>query len=80
MGIDLDGPEPLFRQVAAVLRARIEDGTYAVNRRIPSEEALCDEFDVSRPTVRQALALLRADGLITSVRGRGTFVKPAEGE
>lgn len=78
MSIDLDGPEPLFRQVAAVLRARIEDGTYPVNRRIPSEEALCEEFDVSRPTVRQALALLRADGLIRAVRGRGTFVKAAD--
>jgi GntR family transcriptional regulator len=73
MPIDLDGPDPLYLQIAAVLTARIQDGTYVANRRIPSEPELAAEFGVSRPTVRKALALLAKEGLIRSVRGRGTF-------
>ncbi|XVQ83178.1 GntR family transcriptional regulator [Microbispora siamensis] len=75
MSIDLLGPEPIYRQIAAVIAQRIEDGTYVPRRAIPSEAALCDEFDVSRNTVRAALRVLAEQGLIVSVMGRGTFVK-----
>lgn len=37
MPFDPDGPEPIYRQIAAVIAERIDDGTYAPNRRIPSE-------------------------------------------
>ena len=73
MGIDLDAPEPLYEQLAAVIRRRIQEGTYA--RRLPSGPALADEFDLSMPTVQRALAVLKDEGLIVSVKGRGTFVK-----
>jgi DNA-binding GntR family transcriptional regulator len=46
-------------------------------RRLPSESALAREFAVSRETLREALALLRHDGLVYSRVGRGTFVSPA---
>ncbi|WP_327047317.1 GntR family transcriptional regulator [Microbispora sp. NBC_01189] len=75
MSIDLLGPEPIYRQIAAVIAQRIEDGTYGPRRAIPSEAALCAEFDVSRNTVRAALRVLAEQGLIVSVMGRGTFVK-----
>jgi len=75
MTVDLLGPEPIFRQIAAVLKSRIEDGTYPPQRAIPSESAICDEFDVSRKTARAAVTLLREDGLIITVRGKGSFVK-----
>ncbi|WP_285495623.1 GntR family transcriptional regulator [Actinomadura sp. NBRC 104425] len=78
MGIELDAPEPLYAQLAAVIRQRIQDGTYA--RRIPSGPALADEFDLSIPTVQRALGLLKDEGLIVSVKGRGTFVKPQPGD
>lgn len=73
---DLEGPEPLYRQLAAVLRERITDGTYPANRRIPSEAQLATEFGVHRSTVRQALDILREEGRIVGVQGRGTFVMP----
>lgn len=72
--IDLDAPDPLYVQVANVLRARITDGTYT--GRMPSEAQLSDEFDLSRPTIRQALAVLADEGLVRAVRGRGTFATP----
>ena len=73
MGIDLDAPDPLYEQLAAVIRRRIADGTYT--RRLPSGPALAAEFDLSMPTVQRALAVLKDEGLIVSVKGRGTFVK-----
>ncbi|MDI3384684.1 GntR family transcriptional regulator [Streptomyces sp. B-S-A8] len=74
MTVDLEGPEPLYEQIAAVLGARIADGTYEPRRRVPSEAAICDEFNVSRPTARAALQLLGQRGLIVTVRGKGSFV------
>ncbi|GAA4919058.1 GntR family transcriptional regulator [Streptomyces coeruleoprunus] len=74
MTVDLEGPEPLYEQIAAVLTARIADGTYAPRRRVPSEAAICGEFKVSRPTARAAVQLLSKQGLIITVRGKGSFV------
>jgi GntR family transcriptional regulator len=74
MGVDLDGPEPMYEQIAAVLAARIADGTYPPRRRVPSEAAICEEFEVSRPTARSAVAVLANRGLVITVRGKGTYV------
>ncbi|MEU3731099.1 GntR family transcriptional regulator [Streptomyces sp. NPDC033538] len=74
MTVDLEGPEPLYEQIAAILTARISDGTYAPRRRVPSEAGICEEFNVSRPTARAALQLLGERGLIMTVRGKGSFV------
>ncbi|MFE9170864.1 GntR family transcriptional regulator [Streptomyces kebangsaanensis] len=74
MTLDLDGPEPLYEQIAAVLAARIADGTYPPRRRIPSEAGIVDEFGVSRPTARAAVQLLVERGLVHTVRGKGSFV------
>ena len=82
MTVDLEGPEPLYEQIAAVLAARIGDGTYPARRRIPSEADICTEFDVSRPTARAAIRLLVERGLVVTVRGKGSFVAdqpPVEG-
>ncbi|WP_083948197.1 GntR family transcriptional regulator [Thermobifida cellulosilytica] len=78
MVIDLDGPEFLRDQVAAVLRERIARGEYQPNRRIPPETDLIEEFNVSRPTVRAALSILEQEGLIITLRGKGRYVKARE--
>lgn len=78
MTVDLDGPEPLYEQIAAVIAARIKDGTYPPRRRVPSEAGICDEFSVSRPTARAAIQLLVSQGLVVTVRGKGTFVVGSE--
>jgi GntR family transcriptional regulator len=58
-----------YRQLAAALRADVLGGVYGEGGRLPSEEALAEAHGVSRGTVRQALALLRAEGVVTSRRG-----------
>lgn len=65
---------PLYHQVSSVLRQRIGDGTYPPGHRLPPEDALATEFEVSRATIRQAVGELVGDGLIARQQGRGTFV------
>jgi GntR family transcriptional regulator len=67
---------PAFRQVAADLRQKIAAGTYAPGEQLPSERDLVDAYGVSRPTVRDAVDILRAEGLVTAEHGRGVFVRP----
>jgi GntR family transcriptional regulator len=74
MTLDLDGPEPLYEQIAQILASRIAEGVYPPRRRIPSEADLCAEFNVSRPTARAAVQLLVERGLVHTVRGKGTYV------
>ena len=69
---------PLYIQVASTLRTAIRRGIYPVGSRMPTEEALCERFKVSRHTIREALRQLRADGLIASRPGsRPTVAAPA---
>lgn len=69
-----EGTEPLYQQLANTLRRWIADGTYRPGDRLPSEAALCEQFGVSRITVRAALDQLVAAGLLWRRRGKGTFV------
>ena len=73
MVIDLDGPEPMYQQIARVIRERITDGTYQANRPVPSESDVCEEFNVSRRTARSAYVLLTKEGFIIRVPGKGTY-------
>lgn len=67
-------PVPLYHQLERRLRERIEAGEYRPGDRLPTEDELRRAYGVSRVTVRTALARLAEDGLITTQRGRGTFV------
>jgi GntR family transcriptional regulator of arabinose operon len=64
----------LHRQLTTDLRNRILDGQLPVGTRLPTDNQLAVEYQISRDTVRQALALLADEGLIERVQGRGTFV------
>lgn len=56
------------------LLARIKSGHYTEGEKFPTEYALCEEFDVSRTTVRGALNQLTTEGYLVRQQGRGTFV------
>jgi len=69
-----DNGIPLYYQLETILRQRIVSGDFAFDAPLPSEEALGQEYNVSRITVRQALGSLEREGLIVRKRGKGTFI------
>jgi DNA-binding GntR family transcriptional regulator len=66
---------PVYRQLAQVLRDDIESGRLGPGAPLPSESSLVQEHGISRDTVRKAMDLLRADGLVITVQGKGTYVQ-----
>jgi GntR family transcriptional regulator len=74
---ELTRPEGLYQQVAHRLRQAVHDGRYRPGDQLPSEAAICEQFGVSRQTVRGAIAVLRTEGLVEVVQGRGSFVRAA---
>ncbi len=69
------GIRPLrYHQVYSVIRGWIFDGAYAPGSRLPAEGELCERFNVSRITSRKAIDLLVAEGLLSRVQGKGTYV------
>ena len=65
---------PLYIQVASVLRTRIQSGQWGVGEKISTLEELEREFEVARVTVRQAVDILREEGMLQARQGLGTFV------
>jgi len=65
---------PLFMHIKETIRKQILDGSYSVHSKLPSERELIALFEVSRITVRQALAELQREGLVFKINGKGTFV------
>ena len=72
MVIDHDSATPLYLQVADLLRRQIEDG--ALTARLPSVKSLSQEHGISHITAEKALAVLRDEGIIRSVIGKGYYV------
>jgi len=56
------------------IRRSIANGEYAEDERLPGENALAAQFDVSRPVIRAALKRLRDEGMVTSRQGSGSFI------
>ncbi len=67
--------EALYKQVAAEIRDAIHAGTHTPGQPLPSETDLMGTYGVSRPTVRQAVSMLRAEGLVDVIHGKGSFVR-----
>ena len=64
-----------YEMIAEEIQKKIKDGTYPPDTRLPQEMEMCKIYDASRITIREAMELLVAKGLITKRRGAGTFVK-----
>ncbi|WP_329019161.1 GntR family transcriptional regulator [Streptomyces sp. NBC_00690] len=71
----IERPGPLYQQVAAAIRQGIADGEFPPGGPLPSEAQLIQRYEVSRPTVRNAISALRSEGLIEVRHGKGSFVK-----
>jgi DNA-binding GntR family transcriptional regulator len=75
--IDRESDRPAFKQLADLLRARVISGQLKPGERLPSETTLSQEYDLSRNTVRRAVGLLVAEGLVAVDPPHGTFVRDA---
>lgn len=74
--LDHRSPVPLHVQLKEILQNWIEHGQLSRGGRVPSERELCEQFQVSRTTVRQALAQAEREGLLVRIHGKGTYVAP----
>jgi DNA-binding GntR family transcriptional regulator len=70
--LDPDAPEPLYEQLATILRAAID--AKKLSGRLPTEADLMHEYGISRGTVRRSIKILTDEGYVRISRGRGTFV------
>lgn len=69
---------PAYAQIANDYRTKIIEGTLPDGAKLPSESELMKEYGVSRIVARQAIGVLRNEGLIVSHTGKGSFVRPRQ--
>ena len=74
--VDPFGSEYVYAQVADDIQRRIAAGE--ITMKLPSERSVAEEYGVAYTTVRHAMAILRERGVIITVHGRGTYVKPQQ--
>jgi DNA-binding GntR family transcriptional regulator len=72
--IDHEAGEPVWSQLAGILRRQIERGDTAPGKLLPSISMLMQTYGVSDGTVKRAIAALRDEGLVETVPGRGSYV------
>jgi DNA-binding FadR family transcriptional regulator len=76
MAVQQDASSRLYQQIADRIAAAIKQGKFGVGARLPAERELADQFEVSRPTVREALIALEIAGLVEVRTGSGAYVSP----
>jgi GntR family transcriptional regulator len=77
MILDKQNPVPLYFQLKNIIEEQIYSGILKPGDKIPSENYLCDKYQISRTTARQAITELVNNGKVVRTQGRGTFVSPS---
>lgn len=72
--LDRESEEPLYRQLIRQIKTQIESGQLPAGTRLPASRELAEQIDISRISVVNAYAELRAEGYLSAHAGRGTFV------
>ncbi|NWA03461.1 FadR/GntR family transcriptional regulator [Pseudomonas gingeri] len=72
--LELQRPDSLVERVVSALRTEIESGRLAAESRLPTEQQLAEQLNVSRSVVREAIAQLKADGILVARRGLGSYI------
>ena len=73
--IDMRSSVPSYRQLADRIRAAIAEGEYGTDDPIPSRRTLQQETGLAMATVQHAIDVLKEEGVVYAVTGRGTFVR-----
>jgi DNA-binding GntR family transcriptional regulator len=76
--IDRNLYEPAYAQLANILRRQVAAGVFRPGDQLPSEAMLCQRYQVSPMTVRRTINLLAEEGVVSTAKGRGTFVNALE--
>ncbi len=74
LAVDASAPTPLYLQLASKLVEAIKDGQWKPGEALPAERQLCEQLQVSRVTLRQAVDALVEQGLVSRRQGAGTFI------
>jgi GntR family transcriptional regulator / MocR family aminotransferase len=74
ISLDRDGEEPIYKQLIRSIRLQIESGELTAGTRLPASRDLARQLNISRISVVNAYAELRAEGYLSAHAGRGTFV------
>jgi GntR family transcriptional regulator len=72
--LNSSSPVPLYHQLAEILSSQIEQGEFQIGEKIPSENELAKQYQIGRPTVRQAIDVLIRKRILERKHGAGTFV------
>lgn len=72
--LDKNSPQPIYQQIADALAGLIRAGSLQPGSLLPAERILCETFEISRMTLREATRVLESEGLVESYQGRGRFV------
>jgi GntR family transcriptional regulator len=69
-------PGPIYKKIARDLHLRISNDEFNNGGKMPTQKELAKKYNVAVLTIKQALSELAKEGLVSGVRGRGTFVRP----
>lgn len=72
--LERESPVPLYYQLKQILRSKVDNGEWNPGDQIPTEDELCERYQVSRITVKRAISALVGEGLLYRRQGKGTFV------
>lgn len=75
MKLNQNSATPLYLQVCNFILSEIKNGKYKEGDKIPSEWELCKQFELSRTTIRSAIAALTSQDILVRRQGKGTFVR-----
>ena len=78
ISIEFNQKEPKYLQLKSYIQNQVIGGVWDAGSKLPSEEILMKQLDVSRGTIRKAFDLLIEDGVVERIHGVGTFVKSAK--
>jgi len=71
-------PTPLYAQLKDSILKALSEGILKPGDKLPTEEELCERFSISRPVIRQAYSELISSGIISRVKGKGSFIREKE--
>lgn len=74
MGLEFNDNQRLYQIIASELKQRIHSGLYSVGNKLPSEKLICEELNVSRSVVREAIIMLEVEGYVEARKGSGIHV------